>query len=315
MIRKSLSSKIFTIICLFSFCCSYSKASTKSTITQKTIVVIVPSYNTEKWCHRTLESILFQHYDNYRVIFIDDSSIDNTLHCIHSFLQSRKIHFTSITFDDSHVRLQKAADSFKKQILNAQPQKWTIVHNKNRCLALENIYRGIHSCPDDVIIALIDGDDWLAHPNVFREINQIYSKKNVWLTHGSFTEYPSFHSSSKSNWAWSTPIPTNIIQRNLFRNYFVPAHLRTFYAALFKKIDIKDLLYKDNFLATTGDVAIMIPMIEMAGERHHFMRKINYIYNTSNALNDRKIKPKLQEQLVHFIRKKQRYTRIYSLFS
>lgn len=174
---------------------------------------------------------------------------------------------------------------------------------------------GIHSCPDDVIIALIDGDDWLAHPNVFREINQIYSKKNVWLTHGSFTEYPSFHSSSKSNWAWSTPIPTNIIQRNLFRNYFVPAHLRTFYVALFKKIDIKDLLYKDNFLATTGDVAIMIPMIEMAGERHHFMRKINYIYNTSNALNDRKIKPKLQEQLVHFIRKKQRYTRIYSLFS
>ena len=55
----------------------------------------------------------------------------------------------------------------------------------------------------------------------------------------------------------------------MFRDYVhMPTHLRTFYAWLFKKINLEDLLLDGEFFKMTGDQAILYPMIEMAGERH-----------------------------------------------
>lgn len=308
MIPVKLLFQLIKLSLLLLICPSWA-VSLKSFAQQKPIVVIVPSYNTEKWCSHALRSILNQNYENYRVIFIDDSSQDDTLNCAFSFLREYKIPFTSITFDDSNWPLKESVGLFKNRLSIIGNQKWIIIHNKNRSFALANIYKAVFSCPDDAIIVLLDGDDWLAHPRVFLELNKIYSKKNVWLTHGSFIEYPTAQTE------WSIPIPKNIIRQNLFRNYRSPSHLRTFYAALFKKIDINDLLYENNFLIATWDIGIMIPMIEMAGERHHFIRKINYVYNVQNTLNDNKVRPELQRKLETIIRKKPRYKRIDSIFS
>jgi len=308
-------SKIIKIIFLLSCCSSWAATSRQtsalSKLAQKQIVVVIPSYNTEKWCHNTLQTVISQNYENYRVVFIDDSSQDDTLNCATSFLKSKNIPFESIMFNDSGLSIMEATKLFKHRMLKAKNHKWIIIHNQNRCLSLENIYRTILSCPDDAIIALLDGDDWLAYNRVFHDINKIYSKKDVWLTYGSFLEYPVVQVGS--DWAWTTAIPKNIIQHNLFRACPIPSAMRTFYAALFKKINIDDLLYKGKFFPVGWDAAIMFPMIEMAGNRHYFMRKVNYIYNTANEINDFKINPALQRDVDQIIRKKPRYKKISSL--
>tara|TARA_Y100000590_G_scaffold375667_1_gene440769 strand:- start:4079 stop:4852 length:774 start_codon:yes stop_codon:yes gene_type:complete len=47
--------------------------------------VICPTYNSEKFICKTLESILNQSYNNYEVIFSDDGSKDNTLKILSDF--------------------------------------------------------------------------------------------------------------------------------------------------------------------------------------------------------------------------------------
>ena len=41
-------------------------------------VIICPSFNNEEWVETHIESIKCQTYDNYKVIYINDNSTDNT---------------------------------------------------------------------------------------------------------------------------------------------------------------------------------------------------------------------------------------------
>ena len=45
---------------------------------EKPIVVVIPSYNNERWVENNLTSVFKQNYQNYRVIYVDDCSTDNT---------------------------------------------------------------------------------------------------------------------------------------------------------------------------------------------------------------------------------------------
>ena len=54
----------------------YSKIKTK----QLPIVgIVLPSYNSEKWLNKTLDSIMRQTYQNWRLYFVDDCSTDGSL--------------------------------------------------------------------------------------------------------------------------------------------------------------------------------------------------------------------------------------------
>jgi hypothetical protein len=46
-----------------------------------------------------------------------------------------------------------------------------LIRNPVRVGALENLYRCIHTCDDQEIVILLDGDDWLAHPRVLQTLN------------------------------------------------------------------------------------------------------------------------------------------------
>ena len=50
------------------------------------------------------------------------------------------------------------------------------------------------------------------------------------------------------------------------------------------------------------DMAIMYPMIEMAGDKHEFLSRVNYIYNIENNINDNKVNANLQNELDRVIR-------------
>jgi len=273
-------------------------------IPEKPIVVVIPSYNNVNWYEKNLNSIFMQDYSNYRIIYLNDCSKDNTGQAVENYLKEYGFDYRVIEFDDSIATSIPEAAHLIENIINQESHFFTLINNKNRCGGLANLYRPILSCQDHEIIVTVDGDDWLHHPQVFNQLNKLYSENTVLLTHGRYQEYPS------GNSFWSQEIPPLIIARNNFREFRCPTHLRTFYAWLFKKIMLEDLLYEGRFLWMTWDMAMMFPMIEMAGERHAFINEVNYIYNTANQINDHKVDRELQLKLENFIRNKQHYKRL-----
>lgn len=242
---------------------------------EKPMVIVIPSYNNEQWYQKNLRSVFDQKYQNYRVIYIDDCSPDGTADLVAKFVST------------CH-----------------QGRRVTLIRNQVRRGALANLYNAIHSCNDNDIIVTLDGDDELAHSCVLRKLNFVYSTDHVWMTHGKLREL------RRGNDTWCIPVPQDIIEKNRFRTFRCPSHLRTFYAWLFKKIRFEDLQYEGAFFKMTWDQAIMFPMIEMAGNRHKFIEEVNYIYNDLTPLNDNKVNPQLQRDLEVIIRSKPAYMRL-----
>ena len=59
---------------------------------QKPIVVIIPSYKNAQWYQRNLDSVCFQNYSNYRIIYIDDCSPDGTADLVQSYIDEHNLH-------------------------------------------------------------------------------------------------------------------------------------------------------------------------------------------------------------------------------
>jgi glycosyltransferase involved in cell wall biosynthesis len=272
---------------------------------EKEIVVVIPSYNNEQWYERNLQSVLEQNYSHFRIIYVNDCSQDRTGECVEKWVRSNKEDALCVmSFDEGFSPSIPAITEKFKNAVNRERAFFTLVNNTFRCGALENLYRMIYSCEDHEIIVTVDGDDWLADADVLKRINEVYSTQEVWMTHGKFTELPMY-------WAeWNEPVPADLIARNAIREFKCPSHLRTFYAWIFKKIALEDLLIDGKFFPMAWDMAIMFPILEMAGERHYYFSAPNYIYNNMNPINDNKVNAELQRQLDRFIRNMKPYQRL-----
>lgn len=237
------------------------------------IVILSASYNNSNWYIKNLDSIRMQTYTNFRVIYIDDCSTDGTGESVQQYITKYGL--------ESRI---------------------TLIRNSLNKGALANQYHAIHGCKDDEIIIIVDGDDWLAHPNVLRHINQAYTDHNVWLTYGQFQSYPEL----KAGFCKATP--KSYVETNTCRYYAEGfSHLRTFYAGLFKKVEIDDLKYKEAFYSVNADMAAMLPMVEMAGEHILFIPDVLYVYNRSNPLSDYKVHGETLGKTSAYIRAKQPY--------
>ena len=251
---------------------------------EKPLVVVIPSYNNSQWYQWNLDSVFRQQYNNYRVIYLDDCSSDGTGVLVEEYIKQRG-------FEDKVI----------------------LIKNTERKLALANIYYAVHSCDDEEIILILDGDDSFAHDKVMQRINQAYQNENVWLTYGNFSYFFKDRGMYKSR---STMIDKKLIESNGYRDdgSAMVSHLRTFYAALFKKIKKEDLLYQGDFYSMCYDVAIMIPMLEMSGGKFEFIPDVLYLYNRDNVINDDKVNGDLQLSLDREVRSKSKYQPLSSLF-
>ncbi|MBS0620538.1 MAG: glycosyltransferase family 2 protein [Verrucomicrobia bacterium] len=239
----------------------------------KPFVIIIPSYNNRAWVDKNLRAVFEQKYDNYRVIYIDDASTDGT-----------------------YERAQELIAEYGMQ------NRVELIRNEENVGAAENLFRAVHSAKDQEIILLNDGDDFLAHDLVLTHLNEVYADPEVWLTYGSYVEYPSY-SYTVANFA--QPLPKGVLEKNQVRHYskthWALSHLHTFYAQLFKAIELKDLFYEGKYCSAAADVAYMIPMVEMAGKHAKYLDEILYLYNRSNPLNDTRIRPDMQRKIAEHI--------------
>ncbi len=291
------------LFCLTSLDAAFLLNSSKEN-GEKMITVVIPSYNNERWYQNNLNSIFKQHYSNFRIIYVDDHSTDSTAQLVADYVVDCGKDIQVIDFDDNIAGGISDATALFSQLVNREYHFFTLVRNVNRRGPLANIYRMIHSCRDEDITVTVDGDDWLYHPFVFQELNEIYSLGHVWYTHGTLLEYPN------NIVAWCEPIKPETIAQHSYRSEKCPSHLRTCYAWLFKKIELEDLLYEGQFFIMTGDMAIMFPLAEMAAEHHAFIENLNYIYNMTNPINANKVDPNLQNFFDAYIRAKKPYHRL-----
>lgn len=252
-----------------------------SFLSAKRIVVVTASYNNKDYYKQQLDSVFEQTHDDWHMIYIDDNSPDRTGNLVEEYIEERR---------------------FKNQV--------TLIKNNERKGALANQYAAISSCQDDDIIVIVDGDDALSDKDALAFVNDVYTKHNVWLTYGQFE-----HMSNKMR-GFCCPMPAYVVQHNLFRKYVnIPSHLRTFYAGLFKKIKVEDLQFDGKFYAMTGDMAAMIPMIEMASKGHFmFIDRVLLTYNDLNCLNDHKVSQAMQRSIDQHIRSLPVYAPLDRLF-
>ncbi|MBS0604825.1 MAG: glycosyltransferase [Verrucomicrobia bacterium] len=253
----------------------------------KPFVIIIPSYNNTEWVEKNLVSVFRQKYDNYRVIYIDDASTDGTLARVNELIARENM-----------------------------PHRVDVIHNETNKGACENIYRAVHTCRDEEIALVLDGDDWFAHDRVLQRLNEVYADPDIWMTYGSYIEYPSYGYTVAN---FSQPLPKKVIQKNSVRDYtrthWCLSQMRTFYSSLFKKIKTRDLQWEGKYYDATYDLAFMIPMAEMAGEHVKFLKEILYIYNRATPLNDNKVRAQRQKQVAQHILEQPCYARLSSLSS
>lgn len=241
------------------------------------IVVVTPFYNPGEFIEQCVASLITQKYENYKMLFIDDASTDGA--------------YEKLPLDDS---------------------RGTFIKNDVRKTALENLHDAImnHCEPDDIVV-LVDGDDWLPSKNVLSYINDCYNQNDCWIMYGqaSWTD---------GRRGFASEYPREEFS-NIRKSPFRVSHLRTFRAGLYQKIAEQDPTFsclKDaagDFYKMTYDVAIMFPILEMAGpDKTKFNDTILYTYNRSNPISDDKVNQQLQWSIHQEISNKNKFNQIDS---
>jgi glycosyltransferase involved in cell wall biosynthesis len=236
------------------------------------INIIIPLYNSSAYISKTISSVLSQTCSNFRCLIYDDISTDNSVDIIKSLIK-KDSRFEIITNNEKYYSCGNHWQAL---------QRTDISDNDNCCT--------------------LDGDDKFSDEYVLERVKCYYSNPDVWMTFGQFLIYDG------SSFMEGFAKPPN--DWNNIRNQgFTYSHLRTFKAGLFKKIKKEDLISPEGcFWEICGDVAMIYPMIEMAGKnRCSFVTDINYLYNVETPLSEAKRDLAKVYKYTEILQNKQRY--------
>lgn len=208
-------------------------------------------YGTEdiEFLKKNLHSIFEQKYPCFHVIYINDGSSKEVIDKVQKWIASHGVK-----------------------------EKTTHVIHEHSLGKLQSLYHAIHQCRDEDLLIFVSGKDWLAHDHVLETLNRCYEDTNTWMTYGSFLEYPSYKDKRK-NRRIDEKTHRNHDYRKKYKKQFHIPYLRSGYAGLFKKIQLKDLLEKEEFFSDDDDHILILPAVEMAKEHSHFVGDILYIQN------------------------------------
>ncbi len=239
---------------------------------------IVPFYNASSWLKKCITSVKEQKYSNYKCYLIDDMSSDDSTKVVEKCI--------------------KQDDRFK------------LIKNQEKTYALGNIIKTLQTedISDEDINIILDGDDWMSSFNALSHLNSVYRNTKCLMTYGSYVYYPNGNKGVEPS-----EYPQDVIENNTFRkDKWRASHLRTFKTKLWKHIDLEDLKNNDEkYYKTAYDQALMLPLLEMAGSKSHYISDIMHVYNRENPLNVDKVKQQLQYQTAQKIRAEKPYERLF----
>ena len=192
------------------------------------LIIIIPFRNVEKYISECAKSLQLQTHKSWKAYFCDDASTDNTV----------------------------------KMIPN--DPRFVVKSNKERTTALPNIHYGILDANpnDDDIICILDGDDFLIRPDALEIIDRLYNDSTL-LTYGQYV----WPNGQVGHCRPYTEEEFKVLRKG---SYWA-SHMRTFKYKLYKEMMNQDpelSCYKrpnGDFYTVTYDVAIMTPLMEIAG--------------------------------------------------
>jgi glycosyltransferase involved in cell wall biosynthesis len=251
--------------------------ASKAFCEDKFFVVVISAYNNEEYCEQNLTSVFKQTYPNYRVIYIDDASSDHTVDKVTALVREHQ-----------------------------QKDRFTLIRNKERVGSAEMYYRAIRGCDDQDVIVMLNGDDWLYDEHVLEKVNGYYNKGEIWMTSGTYVDYPGYKKGDKLQ-----KIPYRITKINAIRKYSkrgkqIPS-LKTFYAGLFKQINLQDLMQNGKFIEADSDQSFMFPIFEMAGKHSLFSNEPLYVRNLTNPLHANDVVIEMQREALEYLLTLDRY--------
>jgi glycosyltransferase involved in cell wall biosynthesis len=259
-------------------------------MSQNKIVVISPFYNPNDFLAKSIKSVLTQNYDNFDYVMVDDCSNEKTKEIIRSFFDlefiDEKIGVTGKVF-----RKYKCLSKHETKARNI-----FLLERNERVGAMANwIDSTVEYCNKEDILSSLDGDDWFYKKDVLSFYNNLFNQENCWISYGGtiWTDGRRCCSISYTE--------QDFINLRKVRQFKV-SQMRVYRAGLFQKIIELDedlSCFKNNegeFYESACDVALMYPMLEMAGKDkiYHNAKKINYVYNRSNPISDDRINQQLQ---------------------
>jgi len=227
--------------------------SEPSPINFKVMVVGGPA---EAYVEKCLESLMIQDYPNWKAQVVIDPVGDNTYNNALKFSNDK----ISIKLNEKRVY---NISNFLEATKLLQPQ-------------------------DDDIMVMLDADDWLAGPQTLSIVKSYYEKNpDLLVSHGSWHPHPT-PTCMASNGAYSEDDFVHGVRRASWR----ASHLRTCKYKIWKNIRDESLRGPDgNYFTIAGDLALMYPMLEMAGyKRVQYIPEVLYIYNHGTPFGDEKLR-------------------------
>jgi len=224
------------------------------------VIFIVPCFNASRNLDTLLKSLRDQKDDRWKCIIIDDMSEDDTWEKLSSI-------------DD---------------------EKILIVKNSEKSFALKNIvsHSRLYEKRDDVIIAVIDGDDSLCNENTVSHLIEAYEngEEVVWTA----------HKWDVNGMNISKPMPLNV---DPYSWPWCSSHLRTFKSSLLSMVsnsNFKDL--NGNWFERGYDQALMLPLLHLTNKRK-YIPEVCYRYNINSvSIKDRSWEEKKQHSTVNVVR-------------
>ena len=225
------------------------------------VIFIVPCFNASRNLHALVSSLMSQNDNRWSCVIIDDISTDNTF-----------------------------------EVANSIPSnKFATIKNNNKKYALRNIVETtrLYENRDDIVIAVIDGDDMLCNDNTVKLLLDEYENNNsdvVWTAHKWDINGMNISSEIPSNvdpysWKWSS------------------SHLRTFRSSLIK--NISDINFKDcsgNWFKRGYHQALMLPILSLTKNRK-FIPEVCYQYNINSvSIENRSWEEKDQISTINIVR-------------
>ncbi|MCB1081001.1 MAG: glycosyltransferase family 2 protein, partial [Chlamydiia bacterium] len=203
----------------------------------KSFTFIVLTKNNVDSIEQNFQSIIQQHYSHFRVVYIDQGSTDGTVATLQSLIQDHPM--TVIPCEKDYEVYQK-------------------------------YHEVVNRCKDQEVIIHLYGTDWLAHDDVLSYLNRSYANPDVWLTYGQYLEYSSYKKGIYD------PQPKKVLsKKRIQRAPWVVAPFKTFYASLFKNVDLQ----RGHFLSVESDAALLVPIAELGKAHVRFIPDVLYIHN------------------------------------
>ena len=225
------------------------------------IKVVIPTYNCSVFIKRTLSSIASQSGDNFSCDVIDDCSDDET---------------------------------YEQAKLWCKPyDNFNVYRNSERKYALRNIVEHCNNklLEDDMIICLLDGDDYLINNNSLQLISDTYQRENCDVL---WSNYETNFSPASG---FSNYVPSGV---DVYKFPWSSSHMKTFKVSALKNIDWINFKNKEGeWFKRCYDQAIMLPLMHST-QNWYFLNEKLYHYHVDPETTFQSIE--LQAYIENFIR-------------